>query len=368
MPRSNWTSNPTHTFLRTPGRSGEFYINAASAERMVISQSYRYLGIRTSSPGQASYRSAAEGERDPILVLEVALAPLLRDVSLLATREYARSKKRPLVEFALGVILKSYSDNTTIFRTLRKADINGLTSRDWIAIHWLADLCFTPTFPGTSLEPFIFHCCVHGQTEALKALQSLKNEHSEKSNTRSMASGRDNEIIFGAVEAFLRVREKHDTYVKIRQYSCRIKRVESFARKPSHNSEGLAGCSEINKAFQEVFLWMKSNLATEFESGADAFKQERLLKFVQPEAEKDIGAAEMKRGSRLLAVKRQVRVSDMVSSMSQQPRLLNEMNCKKHIKPNNHGTYTIWLLLHSPDEAQITLPALNQVLGGFPAL
>ncbi|KAK1712979.1 uncharacterized protein BDZ83DRAFT_756849 [Colletotrichum acutatum] len=160
---SDWTiqlSHQTvHAFLRTPGRSGEFYINAASAEEMVTNQSYRYLGIRTSTPRQASYRSAAEGERDPILVLEVALAPLLRDVSLLATREYARSKKRPLVEFALDVILKSYSDNTTIFRTLGKADTDGLTSRDWIAIHWLADLCFTPAFPGTNLEPFILNCC-----------------------------------------------------------------------------------------------------------------------------------------------------------------------------------------------------------------
>lgn len=341
-----WTVQLSHqtvnSFLRIPGRSGEFYIHAASAEKMVANESYRYLGIRTSSPGQASYRSAAEGERDPIVVLEVALAPLLRDISLLATREYARSKKRPLVEFALDVILKSYSDNPTIFRTLAKADIDGLTSRDWIAIHWLADLCFTPTFPGTSLEPFIFHCCVHGQTEALRALHSLKNEHAENPNTRSMASGRDIEIIFGAVKAFFRVREKHDTCLNetlealrticerklhqmlkyasthvasnasrgalehrgaienlqgfVRRLSAEYQTPEvvqhccSFARKPSNNSERLAGCSEINKAFQEVFVWMKSNLVSEFESGADAFKQEWLLEFIQPKAEEDIGA------------------------------------------------------------------------------
>ncbi|KAK1496999.1 hypothetical protein CTAM01_08011 [Colletotrichum tamarilloi] len=95
--------------LKGSSRSGEFYIEAARAEEMVTNQAYRYLGIRASSPGQLSCRSAAEGERDPILALELAVAPLLQEslkISLPTTRQYTKSEKRPLAKFALDVILK----------------------------------------------------------------------------------------------------------------------------------------------------------------------------------------------------------------------------------------------------------------------
>ncbi|KAK1519597.1 uncharacterized protein CCOS01_11248 [Colletotrichum costaricense] len=90
-------------------------------------------------------------------------------------------------------------------QTLGTADTDGLTPKDWISIPWLADLCFIPTFPGTSLESFIFFCCVKGQTEALKTFTVLKDEYSEKHKKKLMASGRDYQIICGAVKAFMKV-------------------------------------------------------------------------------------------------------------------------------------------------------------------
>ncbi|KXH64485.1 hypothetical protein CSAL01_13151 [Colletotrichum salicis] len=183
---------------------------------MVTTQTCRYLGIRASSPGQVCYRSTAEGEEDPILALKVALAPLLRNSPLLATKQYAESTKRPLAKFALDFILKSCPDNEAIFRTLMTADLEGLVLRDWVAVHWLTDMCFTPTFPGTSLEPFIFFCCVHGQTEALKTFSTLKDEYFGEYETKLMAYGRSYQIICGAVEAFIKVREDNDTCLAAR--------------------------------------------------------------------------------------------------------------------------------------------------------
>ncbi|KAK1625199.1 hypothetical protein BDP81DRAFT_453117 [Colletotrichum phormii] len=218
--KQDWTIQLSHqtvnSFLQTPSRSGEFHIDPASAEGMVTTQTCRYLGIRASSPGQMCYQITAEGEGDPILALKVALAPLLRNSSLLATKQYAESTKRPFAKFALDVILKSCPDNEAIFGTLMTADSEGLASRDWVAVRWLTDMCFTPTFPGTILEPFIFFCCVHGQTEALKTFSTLKDECSGEYETRLMANGRSYQIICGAVEAFIKVREDNDTCLAAR--------------------------------------------------------------------------------------------------------------------------------------------------------
>ncbi|KAK0371130.1 hypothetical protein CLIM01_11512 [Colletotrichum limetticola] len=318
----NWTIQLSHqtvnSFLQTPGRSGEFYIEAARAEEMVTNQAYRYLGIRASSPGQLSCRSAAEGERDPILALELAVAPLLQ--------ESLKSEKRPLAKFALDVILKSCPNRETIVQTLGTADTDGLTPKDWIAISWLADLCFIPTFPGTSLESFIFFCCVKGQTEALKTFTLLKDEYSEKHKKKLMASGRDYQIICGAVKAFMKVRDSNHSCLngtlealralceeklqqKLKYCSTRVEsnvsrgksdhrgdidnlqgfllclseqkdqlreavqNCRSSERKLSEKSEMLVGCSEINQTFQELSVWMKSNLVPEFEISADTSRQ-----------------------------------------------------------------------------------------------
>ncbi|KAG7056418.1 AAA ATPase domain-containing protein [Colletotrichum scovillei] len=329
----NWTIQLSHqtvnSFLQTPGRSGEFYIEAAKAEEMVTNQAYRYLGIRASSSEQVSCRSAAEGERDPILALELAVAPLLREslkIGLPTTRQYTKSEKRPLAKFALDVIVKSCPDRETILQTLGTADTDGLTPKDWIAIPWFADLCFTPTFPGTSLESFIFFCCVKGQTEALKTFTLLKDEYSEQHKKTLMASGRDYQIICGAVKAFMKVRDKHHSCLngtlealralceeklqqKLKYCSTRvesnasrgksdrrgdIENLQGFLlclseqkdqlreavqncrgseRKLSEKSERLVGCSEINQAFQELSVWMRSNLVPEFEISADTSRQ-----------------------------------------------------------------------------------------------
>ncbi|KAK1673288.1 hypothetical protein BDP55DRAFT_670751 [Colletotrichum godetiae] len=324
--KQDWTIQLSHqtanSFLQTPGRSGEFYIDPASAERMVTTQSCRYLGIRASSPGQICYRSTAEGKGDPILALKVALTPLLRDSSLLATKQYVESTKRPLAKFALDVILKSCPDNEAIFGALMMADLEGLAPRDWVAVHWLADMCFTPTLAGTSLEPFIFFCCVHGQTEALKTFSRLKDEYSGEYKTRLMAVGRNYQIICGAAEAFIKIREDNDTCLaartlealhtlckeKLRQMlrycstrvasnlsrgetdyqgeSERLENLESRLSEQRHqprkftqnlcsskrklsSSDRIVGCRDVNEVFQEVDRWMKSDLTLEMESDAN---------------------------------------------------------------------------------------------------
>ncbi|OHF01991.1 hypothetical protein CORC01_02570, partial [Colletotrichum orchidophilum] len=191
-----------NSFLQTPGRSRDFHIDAAHAARIVINQANRYLVVRLSSSEKIFYRSSSEDEKDPILALGVALS------ALLAIRQYC--EERPLAKFALDNILKSYPNNKTIFRTPITDDMNALTPKDWIAPHWVADMCFTPC-SGTSIEPLIYICCVYGQKEALKSFTSQKYNHSDdyKEKGRSMSNGRKCQIICGAIGAFIKVRVYH---------------------------------------------------------------------------------------------------------------------------------------------------------------
>ncbi|KAK2055213.1 hypothetical protein LY76DRAFT_195487 [Colletotrichum caudatum] len=218
-----WTVQLSHqtvrTFLRENSRLPELFVNPDSAERLVVTKLYRYLGIAMVPQSlELPLRSRSFAKKGPLESLEQAFSELPRrsfhERQLLAIHDYC--KERPLAELALKAVQQSQADKHGFVDALHILEGTILSSKDCFPIYWATDMCFKPSYLGSNVAEFVYHCCLHGMHDALghffDLLENFGSAYSKPPFSSSFKTSRQHQIVRGAIEALVEVNSNDNNH------------------------------------------------------------------------------------------------------------------------------------------------------------
>ncbi|KAK1598428.1 uncharacterized protein LY79DRAFT_656116 [Colletotrichum navitas] len=211
-----WTVQLSHqtvrTFLRGNSRMKELFVDPDSAERLVVTKLYRYLGIAMVPQSlEFPLRRRSFYKKSPLASLEERFSELPRhsfdEEQLLATHDYC--KERPLAGIALEAVRQSQADRRGFVDALHIIGTNCLASKDCFPIYGATDMCFKPAYLGSNVAEFTHYRCLHGMQDALESffdlLEKFEPLYSRLTFASSLKVSHQHQIVRGAIEALLEV-------------------------------------------------------------------------------------------------------------------------------------------------------------------
>lgn len=213
-----WTVQLLHqtvkSFLEEKNRSGDLHIDPASAERVVVTESYNYLGFTPpSGVGRVALNTTPSTSLFEIQIIPRPHLEVTPTPKSIAVEDYCIS--RPLAKFAMVIVRETLDADDSILFTLMQGNKGPGGIAASMVLYWFVDAYLG--FDGAAISgvaEFIEHCCQYGDLAIANAAFDLTREYQgryEKREKLDVSSLRNRQFLMikAAIRVFVAVFDEH---------------------------------------------------------------------------------------------------------------------------------------------------------------